>query len=277
MHHYQTRTLIEEEPTDGHSPLKFLCNDGKLYYCKYRIRPKPEELDFLVYEVVSQFLLRSLDIPTPNIAFVTIQDGSYRIDQLRANKRYLKPGVVCFGSQAVPNADLVRQTEASCTKTTFKQLINPLDLIHIAVFDLWTNNVDRGRAFDSGCNYNLLRVPYDNKTQFVAFDNAFTFGGEHWLRAFNSTWPSSVTSCLFNSPYYRAVIKHIPVAQRYRVACNFLNLCYERGEEAIRMAFNELPPSWATPPTLQARMAEFLLNKQRRSRVEPLINQFIDF
>lgn len=277
MHTCRTRTLIEEVPTDGHSPMKFLCDDGNLYYCKYRIRANATELDFLTYEVVSHALLRALGLPTPDIALVEIQAGSYRPDQLRANRRFVKPGVICFGSRALPNADLVRQTEVLCSTRTFRNLLNPTDLVRLAVFDLWTDNVDRGRGFDGGYNYNLLRVPDAGKTRLVAFDNAFTFGGENGLRAFGASWLVLPANRLFNSPYYKAVVKHIDRTRRFTLANDCLSLCYERGEQAVQTAFASLPPTWATPPSLRERMVTFLLSDQRRMAIQALINQSIPF
>jgi hypothetical protein len=63
-----TQLLIAEIPTDGHSPMYFLCDDGNFYYCKYRTQFKRSELDCLVYEMVCHHLLRRLQIPTPDIA-----------------------------------------------------------------------------------------------------------------------------------------------------------------------------------------------------------------
>ncbi|GAB4004849.1 hypothetical protein GCM10028808_03330 [Spirosoma migulaei] len=277
MHTCRTRTLIEEVPTDGHSPMKFLCDDGNLYYCKYRIRANAIELDFLAYEVVSYTLLRALNLPTPDVALVEVQVGSYRPDQLNANRRFIKPGIICFGSRALPHADLVRQTEAVCSTRAFKRLLNPTDLIRLAVFDLWADNTDRGRAFEGGYNYNLLCVPYEGKTQFVAFDNAFTFGGENGLRIFNPEWPLLPQNRLFNSPYYKAVVKHITPSRRFTVANDCLSLCYERGKQAIHTAFASLPPTWGTPPSLRTRMVDFLLNDQRRIAIQTLLNQSIPF
>jgi hypothetical protein len=277
MHTCRTRTLIEEVQTDGHSPLKFLCDDGELYYCKYLVRSNTQELDFLAYEVVSHYLLQAIDLPTPTIALVEVLVDSYRTDQLRANRRFLKPGAICFGSRAQSNADLVRQTEAVCSSRTFKTLLNPYDLIRLAVFDIWADNTDRGRAFNGGYNYNLLRVPAEGKTQFVAFDNAFTFGGQNGVRVFNPDWPVEPGTRLITSPYYKAVVKHIPATRRFTVAKDCLTLCYERGEKAVHTAFDRLPPSWTTPPPLRERMVNFLLDIQRRDRVEALINQYIEF
>jgi hypothetical protein len=54
-----TRDCIEELTTDGHAPVKFICDDGNLYYCKYRKKLRPaEELDLLYYELVGWELLR---------------------------------------------------------------------------------------------------------------------------------------------------------------------------------------------------------------------------
>ena len=50
----KTHIFLEEIKTDGHSPMKFLCLDGEIYFCKYRVSPKLEELDCLVYEVIGQ-------------------------------------------------------------------------------------------------------------------------------------------------------------------------------------------------------------------------------
>jgi hypothetical protein len=71
----RTIVFIEEIPTDGHSPMKFLCDDGQIYYCKYRLTSKREELDCLIYEVVNHFLLKALSIPTPEIALVELVEG----------------------------------------------------------------------------------------------------------------------------------------------------------------------------------------------------------
>jgi hypothetical protein len=75
-----TVTLLEEIPTDGHSPMKFLCDDGMIYYCKYRsgYSLNAGEIDFLVYEIVCHYLLKGLEIPTPEIALVTLRKDSYK-------------------------------------------------------------------------------------------------------------------------------------------------------------------------------------------------------
>jgi len=59
-----TTTLLKEIPADGNSPMKFLCKDGHVYYCKYRSGKsfKEQEIDCLAYEIVCHFLLQHLQI-----------------------------------------------------------------------------------------------------------------------------------------------------------------------------------------------------------------------
>ena len=33
----KTELLLEETKTSGHAPLKFICSDNNLYYCKYLV------------------------------------------------------------------------------------------------------------------------------------------------------------------------------------------------------------------------------------------------
>lgn len=41
--------LLAEMQTDGHAPLKFVCSDGNIYYCKYLKTMNKEEVNCLAY------------------------------------------------------------------------------------------------------------------------------------------------------------------------------------------------------------------------------------
>ena len=180
-----SKTLITEEKTDGHSPMKFLCSDDQIYYCKYRVDMNQEEIDFLLYEIVCHFLLKYLKVPTPEIALVTLTKDSFDPKHLVRNKRYSKPGVICFGSKLVDSSSLLIDMQIIDSRSAFKRLDNPMDLIKIALFDLWVDNVDRGRQG----NFNILMSASHRKTTYYAFDNAFAFGGQKGLRIFKPAFP----------------------------------------------------------------------------------------
>ncbi|GAB4479940.1 MAG: hypothetical protein OHK0057_32790 [Thermoflexibacter sp.] len=99
---------------------------------------------------------------------------------MKANKRYTKPNIIAFSSKEIPNSHLITDFEVIEKEQDFHKIINPLDLIKIAIFDLWVDNNDRGKALKIwGYNYNLLFAPFLGKQQIFAFDHAFYF----WRRA----------------------------------------------------------------------------------------------
>ncbi len=104
-----TITLLEEIPTYGHSPLKFLCDDYEIYYCKYRsgISLNQQEIDCLFYELLCHFLLLKLTIPTPELVLVNINQGSFKKEQLNYDKKYCKAGALFKknGSTGMGQAD----------------------------------------------------------------------------------------------------------------------------------------------------------------------------
>jgi hypothetical protein len=179
-----TKILIEELETDGHSPMKFICSDGAVYYVKYRSGKSMDknEISCLVFEMICTRLLQRLHIPVPDQALVTIDENSYTTGQLITNRKYIKNGVIAWGSKEIVRTDLIKEIEQIQRKKEFNKLSNPEDLIRIAVFDLWVDNADR----HSG-NYNLLLNMEDGKLKIIAIDHAFTFGGLKGMNIFNTT------------------------------------------------------------------------------------------
>jgi hypothetical protein len=99
-----TELLLEEIQTDGHSPLKFDCDDGAIYYCKYLVSVDRKELNCLFYELVAQRILTHLQLPTPEVSLIKITEGTLDKSKIKANNR-LKVGNVCFGSKEVSFAN----------------------------------------------------------------------------------------------------------------------------------------------------------------------------
>lgn len=265
--------LIEELPTDGHAPMKFLCEDRQVYYCKYRKAVKQEEIDMLGYEVICHSFLRQLGVPTPSIALIELQDGSFDAKRLFQNRKYAKPGCMLFGSLEVPGADLVRDTELIRTERDFSKFENAADLIRIAVFDLWVNNIDRGRSINAHAyNYNLLTAPVGKKKQIIAFDHAFAFGGESGLRFYNPRLPFSAKDRLITSPFFVSIVKHIPHVERLNIAHEFLHLCCATASHTISNAFRDFSPTWQIPLPLEKRMVTFLSDQPRLDQIKAMID-----
>ena len=148
----KTLIILEEIETDGHSPMKFLCSDGEIYYCKYRVSSKIEELDCLIYEVICSRLANFFSIPTPEIAIVELAPNCFTMKDIPRNKKYAKVGQFCFGSKDIKNGNLITGLELVNSLFDLEKIYNPYDLVKIALFDLWIDNDDRGKKQ----NYNLL-------------------------------------------------------------------------------------------------------------------------
>lgn len=263
-----SKYLIAEEKTDGHSPMKFLCSDDQIYYCKYRVTPKKEETDFLVYEIICHYLLKHFNIPTPEIALVELTKNSFDPRQLIRNKFYAKPGVITFGSKIITPSFLVNETQLVDSKTDFNRFSNPSDLIKIALFDLWVGNTDRGREG----NFNLLVSTVNRKSIYYAFDNAFSFFGENGLRVFNPKFTITTGDKLLNTNYFRSIVKYIPIHERIEIVKNELSLYDDEAFITIvTKAFNLIPGLWNIPPGLLPRMIKFLSDRSRLKLIEQLV------
>ena len=261
MKKVETSILIEELKTDGHSPMKFICSDGALYFVKYRSGKSLDknEINCLVYEMVCTRLLQRLHIPVPDHALVTIKENSIVAGQLITNKKYTKEGVIAWGSREIERADLIKEIEQVEKKKDFNKIINADDLIRIAIFDIWVDNADR----HSG-NYNLITQMEDGKLKIITIDHAFTFGGLKAMNIFNVTTIPSLYRKLIESQYFRTAIKHFNKKERLHIASQFLSLLPELDtENIINEVFNEIPISWDINKTLKKRMFDFLQSQQR--------------
>jgi hypothetical protein len=236
----------------------------------------------LVYELVCSSLLKKFKIPTPEVAFAYIEEGSYDIKKLTANKRYIKPGIICFASKEVETTVLISGVQNITGKKDFNEFENPYDLLKIAIFDLWVDNVDRGRGIVE--NYNLLMQTYlleieesqrtVFKNRWLAFDHAFCFGGTDRLRMFNESMLPTTNGKLIESDYFIGVKKFYQKAICEEVVENFISLCKINVENTIQDVFSQLPPEWQTPSSLAERMISFLSSPGRIMLLKQLTQHY---
>ncbi len=272
-----TIQFLREIETDGHSPMQFICSDQFIYYLKYRSGKSYDqnELVFLIYEVLCSVLLNRLNIPTPQIALATLK-GNYT-DQFKVNKRYAKEGKICFASKEVPNSQLVMDISVVESHAAFLQILNPLDLIRIAIFDLWVDNTDRGKKLISGGhNYNLLLK--DNYTQssikhqIMAFDHAFTFGGQKSIVSFSDKMPLSSSNKLPNSAYFDSIIRFIPKDKAIQTLFDFIRKCQNLDISPILLELESiLPNEWYAINNLNQKIYDFLISPQRWKQIEQVM------
>lgn len=269
-----TLFTIREETTDGHAPVVFHCSDGKNYFCKYRINTPPKEMDFLAFEIVASRLLKQLKIPTPDIAFVRIEENTLNRDIIKKNLR-MQSGIRVFGSKELVPVSLITDLSDLQSKRDFNKLKNPEDIIRISIFDYWVKNSDRGRKLpdNEGHNFNLLFYVNNKKTEIIAFDHAFIFGNSYEIGNFAPSPPSSIQDNLSRTPFYRSVIKYIGKERFVSVVDNFITLLHHDYSEFISQTLSQLPLSWRITENLDERIIGLLHSKDRIESIRETIIQ----
>lgn len=266
-----TLFTIKEMTTDGHAPVLFHCSDAFNYYCKYRINVRHMEINCLAFEVISNRLLKYLNIPTPEIALVQISETTLNNKVILKNKR-MREGMFVFGSKEIIPSMVVNDFAVCNDKYEFNKILNPEDLIKIAIFDLWVDNADRGRSINTaGFNYNLLLTEENNKEKIVAFDHAFIFGGSNAIGGFISGAPVSTRNKLHLTPYYKSVVRYFNREAYIHIIDNFISLLYHDYNKIISQTVDEITEHWDLLPNLAERSSAFLMTKKRIKEIETII------
>ncbi|WP_293894421.1 HipA family kinase [Flavobacterium sp.] len=265
-----TEFLVEEIKTSGHSPLKFICDDGQTYYCKYLVDFNPNEINCLAYEIVAHYLLKALSIPTPDVALVEIAQGTLDKTKIKVNRR-ANEGTICFGSKSVEPSNEVSDFEVCNTKRDYTSIVNPKDIVKIAMFDLWINNVDRGRFIDPGFNYNLLSVAHANGRKIMAFDHAFIFGGVNQIGIFNPAMGVERYDKLHLSDFYRSCMAYMDYTTFVETVDNFIPLLQVSHQSVIDDVVGQLAGIWNIMPNLAQSIHHYLHNEARIASVRETI------
>lgn len=268
----QTLYTIREMTTDGHAPILFHCSDGNNYYCKYRIHYNKEEINCLAYEVLASKLLQHLEIPTPKIALVEVSIDSLDKKLIIKNRR-VREGMVLFGSQEISPSRILDDLSEVKSKKYFNRIVNPTDLVKIAIFDLWINNVDRGRELTPGFNYNLLIRSFLLKEEIIAFDHAFAFGGVNPLGNFFPSAPLIREDRLYQTPYYRSVVRYLKQSEFDSIIENFVSLLRYDYSDVVIQTITLVSQYWELIPNIDAKIISFLAAENRINEIERIIKQ----
>ena len=163
---YTTFKFEQEIKGTKNAPILFLCKTDRgfeSYFTKYA--RNEDELDGLVFELISGRLCRSLGIRTPDTALVEISEGTLPHSQLSSYQNQVYEGLITFGSCKVNNVVELSGMELVQNKYSFNRYRDPIDLLRIAIFDLWVQNRDRSED-----NFNIL-VKQGKEREFIAIDH----------------------------------------------------------------------------------------------------------
>uniref|UniRef100_UPI00404A9539 HipA family kinase n=1 Tax=Flavobacterium sp. TaxID=239 RepID=UPI00404A9539 len=257
-----TNSIIKELPTEGHSPLLVLGSDYEMYVAK---NDKGKNPPFsLINEFLASYCLNKWNIATPETKLITIANELIiSQDSLSINHRPHYYNMPCFGSKFVNNSIDVNDLLVTNKKKAYNKLNNPLDVLHITLFDTWVENDDRKPT-----NYNLILEPENNKFNVLPIDNAFIFSTMSYQDLNPAFVSVSVNDHLLVSDLGYLIKKNTTIDH------NFINnereyfyLCLERCERDFDNFMNQIAGFYTIDSVSIRKLKEFLFNEERNTKV----------
>lgn len=154
--------------TDGSLPVVVMADDFEDYVCKY------DQANKLINEYIGYKFLEAWELYLPQVAFVYIRPEHIKQEFLQNRLQRYHFQKPCFALRFEDNAIDVNAFLLGL-KGDYNELAkfsNRLDILKIALFDLWIANNDR-----NGNNFNLLVVSEQNKYRICPIDHSDIFDG----------------------------------------------------------------------------------------------------
>jgi hypothetical protein len=119
----------------------------------------------------------------------------------------------------------------------------------------------------------LLLKPVGKSQQIIAFDHAFIFSGTDQIGIFNEKMASLRSNKLYQSGYYKSVIKYIDKVEYLNVVNNFIPLLSKNYDTLITNIIQELSAHWQLSINLDERIMALLKSKARIQEIKNIIIQ----
>lgn len=166
-------TIEEEIRTAGHHPLKIIADDFNSYICKNGKGVLPPY--YIINEFLANVFLECWNLPTPDCCMLDMDLDLLNSKNLSVNhQKKFYSQYPSFGSKYIENVIEVSNASINDSKKFYNQIVNPINFINIALFDIWLLNDDRKNT-----NYNLLFKIETEKSKTLktiyAIDHSFLF------------------------------------------------------------------------------------------------------
>lgn len=216
-------------------PILVSCDDLNDYVCKYRY------VERQFNELLAWNFLTIWGIPVPQACLVSVRPEDITEQALQQGARLAFFDRPAFGSLYLPFAREIDNslTALGANRTDVLKIKNRVDLLKIALFDLWMANEDR-----NGNNYNLLLVPIQSGKFYIhAIDHAACFNsgnaGQYPLT------PLTQEDSVLSTDVCRLLYAHSAVGERESelVLASFRQLI-TRCRNALPQILALVPQSW---------------------------------
>jgi len=159
MQTLQTLQTANRKFDTGDGPVLILCDDRQEYVCKHALNGNAVNL---ICEYISASFLKLWELPVPDFCFINV--NYEHVKDVGIQKRNFER--TCFGSKFSKYfVELTMFNDEPDLKKINASLGRKLNLLKIALFDLWMSNEDRGinnlnLLLDVKNGYNIIPIDH---------------------------------------------------------------------------------------------------------------------
>lgn len=258
----KTAIIIEKELlTDGHSPLLVVTDDFKRYVAKNAKGHNPALA--LINEWFCHCFLTQWDIPVPDVALVHVPKVLLEHTTLSGHHRLHYYNDAVFGSKYIENAIELNEFVYSRQRANYKNISNPLDFLHIALFDTWIENDDRKPT-----NHNLLLEPVGGKFKIIAIDHAFVLGTLDYIHLKPEEFHPISNEHILISELGRSVKGSFTLDAAFvEKEKEYFYLCIQKCLDCFDVLLTQITDVFELNAERLDRLKAFLFNEERNAKV----------
>ena len=176
-----------------------------------------------------------------------------------------------IGFKAIsPATEIDKFIKGLSSKAEWNQLLKPLDLIKIGVFDYWICNKDRKPK-----NPNILLGSSSSKFNFHPIDHTAAFGYETSYNTLNKTLLILESkSSILNVPLIKSIAKFAPNLELSNLKDEILSdmeHCYKNMDEI----FNQVPSEWGFSKKAKTKLKGLLSDIDRNKDISEIYFPYI--
>ena len=260
IRHITATSLKEELRTEGNSPIKVIGSDYNMYVAKNSKNKNPA-ID-IINEVLAHYFLTLWEIPTPNIALITI-DPAHLLSEYSNNHRPHYYNNEVFASQWINSSVDSSIFFEINKKKDYDKFNDPEILFKIGLFDIWVENEDRKPT-----NHNLLFQTIKSKQNIIPIDHSFIFSSLNYIDLNPSRFSPIENENIFVSSLGSSLKRYKKKNKKWQPINRESFYLYIQNckEEYINIAGN-IPASWGFTAEHQTKLYDFLFCKIRNKKV----------
>lgn len=260
LRHITAISLKEELHTTGNSPIKVIGSDYNMYVAKNSKNKNPAT--DIINEVLAHYFLTLWEVPTPNIALITI-DPAHLLPEYSNNHQPHYYNNEIFASQWINNSvDSSIMFEIN-KKKDYDKFNDPEILFKIGLFDIWVENDDRKPT-----NHNLLFQTINGKQNIIPIDHSFIFSTLNYSDLDPETFSPIENENIFVSGLGASLKQYKKKNKKWQpINRNYFYLRVQSCKQEYANIVANIPPSWGFTAEHRTKLYDFLFDDERNKLV----------